>query len=619
MRVALAVILATTSVPSARADDDQLPLTAVTGTLARETVTFDVRYRVEIEGPTTTMRSVELPDRASVTGATIEAGGERHVLELLPASRVAQRFATLTDAPAGRARGWGIRLHDDYDRRLGIDLAVPRPATIAIRLAITTPTCFVRDWRYVSVPETWLAAAPATARVPEALGDEIEARCGDHEGSWLRFPSRELAARPSGDRIGATASQLDLGDRHLAKLELALAGKLSDVPRDLATAIVVDASRSMSFDELEAQRELVASYLTRAGGRVQVIAFARTARPLLPGWMDAPHAAPRIARALTGLALGNGSNVDVALREAAAWLGRVKGTRRIVLVTDERLAARLEKSIATLRTLVGPGVLVNTAVVGGETLARDDEAVLAPLAKATRGITVRGGGDATMLARPIALDHVTIATPGWTELHSDRTGPFAFAEGSSSTWLGISTLPPQPITISGLLWNTPVTRVVRPDPARGLALARELAASSQLGDEGLQDRVELAALAVSSRWSLFATWGGSGGYADTTGSGYGYGLVCGCDGGGGFGQGRGVGGMVEPVEDLHPQLARAIASCRPEGEITVGLELTFAEIVDVTVAARSEPLRRCVEEAIWNTWLVIPRPAPRLSRTIRVQ
>src|SRR5678815_1174031 len=97
------------------------------------------------------------------------------------------------------------------------------------------------------------------------------------------------------------------------------------------------------------------------------------------------------------------------------------GTHRIIAINDELLATRLEHG----GTLAVPAhALLHVVAFGADGIVRDDAVWLGALAHPTGGIAVRAGGDqpldATVLARPIALEHVAITTPGWTELDPDR-------------------------------------------------------------------------------------------------------------------------------------------------------------------------------------------------------
>ena len=633
----------------ARAQGEDLAPAIVHGKLAGTVATLTARYLVRVEGgygPNTV--SLALPERALVTSATVTADGTTHRLELLAAKDANDRFEQLTADPDGRAAPSAVLISGGAGS-VTLGVASPHPGFMSITLEMSAPTCFFRDARYVALPPSWTKLdTELRARVvrPEPVSEAC-AIAADPEQRVLGFPARELAALPSGDRIGGTAGRLALGTDHVVRVELDLAAALSDIPRDLATVIIVDASRSMGSGELESQRELALAYLRKAPeSRIQVIAFARTARPLLPGWSIASQALPRVQRELEALAPRNGSNFDAGLAEAARWLARVEGTRRVVLITDEQFADRLAATPpASLRALLSPDTLVHVVATdhGASGIQRDDETSLAPLAALTEGIAVRLGlddkhvADATMLLRPIELAHVTVSAPGWklinpdTSAHvcgsDDAANPDALGEGTACTWWGQGTAVSGPISIAGLLWNKRVTRVLRPDPAHARDVARELSALHTL-DETAQLGADAAAHAVNEQWSLFARWGGHGGYGDDLMGGFAT-SGCGCDDGTfGIGTiGRGTfDGIAIPKLDLRSQLAPAVAACHLDRDrVEVELEMTMLEIVDVRVRvsprSRKTPgelgaLQTCVTEALWDATPMLPRPQPHATYTV---
>jgi hypothetical protein len=148
-----------------------------------------------------------------------------------------------------------------------------------------------------------------------------------------------------------------------------------------------------------------------------------------------------------------------------------------------------------------------------------------------------------------------------------------------------------------------------PERGRGIALARELAAGASF-DTPVQLEIDRAAMAVDSVWSLFATWGGRGGYADDSGIGTVGGM-----------SGRSVGTIVDTIGtaravkvlDLRAQFADALAACGPYTHGRVAIGLTREEITDVDVTGAGDDTR-CVEDAIWSTLVHVP-DAPDRART----
>jgi len=590
----------------------------VTARLDGGTATLTARYLLRFEGPAiqTVLATLELPPGAVATRAQVRAGGIARRLELAAAGDARKRFDEVVDRPGGPARRWAMLLEDSHGV-LEVSLTAPRAGAVTLELELAAPTCFHQDVRYVEVPATWKRALAPALRARLARSDELARACKDgEEATWIGFPDPTLARRPAGpERIGTSAGRLVLDDQHVARVELEVSRLLGETPRDLATAIVVDGSRSMTPAQREAQRALVGGYLAAArGSRVQVIAYARTARALLPSWQPASEAAGRVDRELAALVPRNGSNVDVALADAGRWLGRVGGTRRVVLVTDEWLAERLRHDPEQLARALPAGTLVHVVAIDNDgELTRDDDGLLAPLAATTGGIAVRGGAgedarlDATMLVRPTSLDRLTVQAPGWTQLApgAARTCGDRLVEGTACTWWGQGDAIAGPLVIEGFVWGRRVTRMLAPDPARAHELARALPALDVLDADHLAHALA-AARAVNAQWSLYVEWGGADGYED------GFGSIRGgsCCGGTASSHSIGIGTPRPtprlPALDLAPQLAAVARTCAlRDTRVHAEIETTLSEIVDVRVTAPAE-VRACVEDAIWATELAVP-------------
>ncbi|MGE5186193.1 MAG: VWA domain-containing protein, partial [Acidobacteriota bacterium] len=581
--------------------DPHLPPQQVTahldGTVAR--FVERVAFATHGEGLATPV-FVQLPAGAVVTAGAAIAAGAVHRLELVPADEAAARLDALGKAAPDGPRPWALEVLDQGDHgSVELDAATPRAAHLAVSLEGEVGSCFFRDVRYVAVPAAW---KPLVARelVVRDEPDGLEEACGGgSDTTWLAFAAPELTQLPPGEpRIGAISERLALPAEHLAHVELDLSRQVMTIPADLHTAIVIDGSRSLTLQEADVQRAIVAGYLRAAPhGSVQVIEYARDAHSLLPAWMPAALAAPRVDRAIRELPGRNGSSLEAGLAEAARWLERVDGTRRIILFTDERFAQRFEALPPTALARVLPErTLLHVVALETErgTLARADDDRFAPLAAMTQGIAVHGrvdkhdAVDATLLARPIALEHVQLAAPGWTTLSvSGATCGIgddgAIDEGRSCEWWGRGPAAAGPVTITGLLWNRRFERMVRPDPSRGRRLARALSVVDEL-DDALKAQVDRAAFAVNQAWSLFATWGGRGGYGDLDTEGDiglgGFG-TCGC-GDGGISDTFGFGTATIKL-DLRSQFARGVGACRHGQRVTIGIETTREEIVDVDV------------------------------------
>ncbi|MBA3463909.1 MAG: VWA domain-containing protein [Deltaproteobacteria bacterium] len=627
---------------SRRTADQELSPALVKGKLEGPIATFTVKFVVPVDKGTYGQQhsSIELPPKGMVTSATASLNGVTHSLAMLPAEDAEKKFNALSadeeHPPVGRKAS--AVLMSGSQGTVGVSVAAANGGVLTLELTVASPTCFFRDRRWINVPEAWAASAEVALR-KLVDQDGPNAACMSNgstdvprgEGVWMAFPAPELTGRRSGERIGTFAGRVALGDEHVTRFELDLSAKISDVPRDLATVILVDGSRSMFAEELETQRQLVMSYLRAApDSRVQVIAYARRVKPLLPGWTTASQAAPRLDRELRAMAQRNGSHFDIGLAEAATWLERVEGTKRVVLITDERMAGRLEGTPpATLKRALPAGTLVHVVAVGGSSdqpPSRDEDTKLAPLAAATDGMSVRAGKledprklhDSTLLVRPVSLDFVKVKAPDWTQITpmADDVAcgdeeSHEIAEGDSCTWWGQGDASAGPVIVEGLLWGKRIQRFVQPNLAHGRDIARELSVLGTL-DEPLLEKAHLLARAVNEKWSLYAQWGGRAGYEDGFGlgmSGGGRGGIC-CGTVGTIGRGSGTGSYREPP-DLAKQLRPLLAACEVETvDVRATLEMTLTEIAELTVtmnhpdgtpSATKRKRQQCVEDALWDS------------------
>jgi len=165
-----------------------------------------------------------------------------------------------------------------------------------------------------------------------------------------------------------------------------------------------------------------------------------------------------------------------------------------------------------------------------------------------------------------------------------------------------------------------VTRVLRPDPSHGLEVARELSVSATTFEPALKERIEKLARAINSQWSMYAEWGGTGGYFEGFGMGI-SGMSCCHTGSFSSSHSIGVGTAGRftgpPPENLSAQLSPAVAACQLHGaKAHADIEMTQLEIVGVTVGvdgdvANPYELRRlqtCIEDAIWDSSPMLVRP-----------
>ncbi|MDQ3335877.1 MAG: VWA domain-containing protein [Myxococcota bacterium] len=608
--------------------DPEVDASYVSGELRGTTAILNARYAVKFRGPGYAMSTTTLviPDGARATVVVVHAPDGAHRLDLLDAEKAKAKFAAINNK-LGEKR-WAL-LVESRGPSLELSFAAPRDATVMVDVELQTPTCYYRDARYVQVPVQWKSVLSPHLRSRFGKLVDLATACrndssGETDELWIAFPSAELARRPAGiDRIGTNAARIDLGEAHIARLEVAVSQRLGEVPRDLATAILVDGSRSMTSATLEAQREVVEAYAKAAGDtQIQLISYARTARPLLASWTTARTARARLDRELRAIAPRNGSNVDAGFMEAARWLAQTTGTKRVVLVTDDRLSRELRARFNTLAKLLPEGTLVHVISVDEfSVFERDQHGPGVTLAESTGGIAVRAGIpetpiDATMLLRPIRIDSLELTTPGWKQFKEplSTTCGDSLDEGRGCVWWGEGDAIAGPVAIEGKLWGKRVTRVVTPDASREAELARELVGMNIL-DERATERAHEKSRAAGLKWSFYAEWGQPGGYE--LGNMSIHGGHC-CHSGRTIGApqvriGHVISGRALPTIDLSPQFAHVISRCNlGDAHVSALLELTDAEIVAVAVIA-PPAVTRCVEDAIWET-MVTP-PDPRMFQT----
>lgn len=656
----LVAALAASPAAAAPGDDDgrgggfdhDHALRAVALGLAGAELTAELTFAVRTTGPEVIALDLglglPLPADATVTAVTLADGVTRRAGTRTAASTADASVAAIDDAaPAPRRQGY-VLVSANEARQVSVRLGLPSAGRRTLTLQVHAPTCVLDERRWAQVPTAWaprLRGAAGARQASTAEVAQLRAAClgssdgrdhagdGAHDRVWLGLPDpalRRLQPRPA--RVQVRAEQFGDDDHHqLARVELALGRALTPMPVAPHVVVLLDASRSLDDGDWDVQRALVDAFLARAphGTRVAVLAYTRTTRPVVAGWVEAGAARRALRRPLATLVRGNGSEVSAAVAEAARLLAAVQGERRVLLVSDQLLRLREQGRAAELHQLLPAGVrLIAVDVRGGELLTRHDESRFAAAAAATGGIAMTSEDrpaqaepapfDATALWRPTSLDRISVGAAAWTEL-APPSGPaacaglrrgddaaFDLAEGTGCSWWATSPARAAgPIQVRGLLWNQPWTGGAT--AVASAALARQLGPTPPRPDlAAMWRRAAEAGGHVGPAWSLLVTWGSGGGYQDTP-SIMG-GSICDCGGPGDVGFGRGQG---RPPRPLEPLLRAAVARCLVSGVgLEIALETTRSEIVAVEVTARgADPTGRragvdvatCAEAAIWDT------------------
>jgi hypothetical protein len=616
--VRVAIALAVLAVPGLAHADDLVPTTAQ-AKLAGTTVEMTASFDLDVEGPlAANSESLALPADAVITGATVRIQNASHRLQLLPSDEVTKQLGMIYETSgAGSARAWAVQV-TSYRGSSSIQIAAPTSAHVVLDLDIEIATRFEVDQRRITIPCGW----PVIAGAGRPLGT-----CDETQQVAFDIPRLK--------DISVTGQSATLPHDDVARVEIDLPRQLSKIPADLHTLIVVDRSRSLSEAEQATASSVIAAYLKQVPqSRVQAIGYARTARTLLPRWSPAKGAASKIESALAAQPLRNGSDLERALALAGTQLAGVSGTRRVLLLTDERISYETQDNLSTLASKYLPrNTLVHVVDIAGweSGFVRYDDAVLASLAADTGGITVAarddgGGLDALLLARPITLDHIRVSAAGLTatlerEGSCSATETTGLAEGQSCSWVGTGLVDATTeVTLTGSLWGTEISRTLVPDPTRALELARRLSTHPDLENTvPLRDDILLAARAVNGAWSLLAMWG-TGGYQDLAEDRSTFGFS------GSHSSSSHCGGYVKNHDgyeaELEEQLADAVTACRPAGAITVHVETTLQEIVSVYVKASDDLgqwAESCIAERVWNTSIALSNPDSHRTATLRFQ
>ncbi|MCL4227241.1 MAG: proprotein convertase P-domain-containing protein [Myxococcales bacterium] len=439
-------------------------------------------------------------------------------------------------------------------------------------------------------------------------------------------------APPAIHTVAARLGRVVASPAHaFTRLELDVAPVLRPLPRRPQVVFAIDASHSMGPAGIELQLALVRAYLGHVpDAEVELVVYRRAASRLFGAFVPARELDARLAAAVAAdrLAPGNGSALDDAARVAAAALAGRPGPRRVVLVSDALVRPRWDDAPARAALAALPADTVVHVVVasprhGGEpALERDDDHALAPLALAHRGILAElaGGRDPGKalprltlgLVRPVQLDHVQLrgldrATGRAIELthgRHDRPVPSTLPEGAGLRLVVDHAHAPTRVELTAMIWGERFRRVIDADAAFSRAAAAWVFSED---DHGALSPAEMMTVAMQGRavspvTSYLAI---EPGVRPST-----IGLER-------EGQGRLGSRSVRAPRvvmgtartrarpDPAPLLAAGVRACvdrhRPAAgwQLTLELDTSYDEIVDVTAPDARTPLASCLVEAAW--------------------
>ncbi|MBX7082842.1 MAG: VWA domain-containing protein [Nannocystaceae bacterium] len=586
----------------------------------------------------------ELPPGAAAVGLRTLAttgGRERwYEAELLDADTAATRYEALVGVGVREPKDPALLhwLTPETMRLRVFPIAPLERKTVAYDLVV--PTDYVDGEHVLALPRLGSEAiVPQLVVVAAHAGDAL-AIDGEPARSGVTValdqPHR-LSLRPDDAPMLTTRlGRVSLARHDVIGLELEAASTISTVPDDAHVVVLIDVSRSHATAIAPAQaaaRATLARFAGHGAPAFAVMSFARTVHEHTRGWADLEAADAALA---TELPSSNGSRIDDALRAAAARLREAPAgaPRRILLFTDALARAALRP--ASLRaTLADAGALVHVIEVdsGEPELARVDGDAWSQLAASTGGVRWRAqalleGSDRGVfesLVRPTQLDHVHVLQRGGVPLLEDET----LREGAGVRLLDVHDAGRGAITLTAQLWSTPIRRALRADASH----SRLIAALAVPRAQDLPAR-ELEVLArrgraVSPVTSYLAVEPGVRPMRIGLREGEGVAMVRSA-------QADVRGHHLGPVEIeldrvafLEVALRDAASRCEgPRSGITAVLELTRAEIVDVTRLALQpdaldpdddpEALLQCLTEAVWAIEVAPAFTDERASWTVEI-
>jgi hypothetical protein len=613
-------------------------------TVARdgERVSFTVRRDLlsRSDHPDEVSVDIQLPTAAVVDRLRYLVAGRWRTGTVMQRDAAERLYTDLTSSGRVAPRGPALLEWSD-DGRVRLRLfPVPARGRVSVEYRLTAPLCYERGYAIADYPAAE-ADAHAVARLTGArlvarkqllalLGrTDLDGLCaglgfaldGD-AGSYVVFDAP--VAGPARVTLGHVDAGRSIGGAaHVVRLEVRVPNVIEPAPIAPRVVFVVDASHSVGQDGIDTQLALVRGYLAHTpDASVELVIYRRTAHRLFgrfvrPGALGAELAALAPHR----LAPGNGSHLDAGLGLAA----RTAATR-VVVFTDERLRRGFDvgRAVSTLGPLPKDAVLHVVAFGrggGAFSWERDDDRALVPIARARGGVVAAmtgdaGGADDAMLGlvRPLSIDRVQAHLPGVSDDQLEFPEAFGGGEGYRNTF--VSAVAPTGARVTGMVWgrvwevplvsSSAIDRVL-PALVFGHPAQREL-------DDGAAAALALRASVVSPFTSLLARdpaapptsyepdslWGLSS-------------SGCGCSGAHSIGVGHrgtlghGVGEHVVPPDRvglLRGVLRDEVQQCVGAGAsvrgVSIDVETTIDEIVDVGVHGVGPTVTSCIAEAAWR-------------------
>ncbi len=577
-------------------------------------------------------------------------GGAWRTGVVMDAAAASRRYDELTSSGEPRRTGPALLAWESSGLLTASAYPVVVGGSVNLRYRLKAPLCYAGGWLITDYPmttgddslaEVSLTATGAGARTVDdkqleaLIGGRYEEACAGLGHDVERDGDRRFVVWP--DRVGGPAT-VRLGhhriddDHHLVRLEVSVPKVIEPAPVRARVVFVVDASRSVGTDGLKTQLELIQGYLDHVpDAEVELVLYRRWATRLFGRFVPARQ----VAKLLRGiapnrLALRNGSELGRGVALAAGLVAKSRVPARIVAFTDDRVRDTFDVDEAAHGLDPAPADAFTHVVLipwGGGTYSweRADDHRFFAIAHARGGVvasfTDGGGGAAAArtamlgLVRPLSIDRVKVSVPGADEINV----PDQLTGGDGVRQMLMAGAAPDGAAIEGQLWSRPWrVPLVADERLSGelplLAFGHEV--ESLIPDDA-RKALALAAHVVSRDTSMLArdpeapptshVVQGMIGRSSTCSCSFSCGTRCGIRCGGVTGHGSLV---SEPDRDaiLRALLSDSVAMCSGStgaatDGVSVAIETTSQEIVDVHADAATPAMAACVEEEAWRLWL----------------
>lgn len=574
---------------------------------------------------------LDLPDGAVATSLRTQAVQHGKPVwfkgELLEAEAAAAKYKELTGIGGFYPKDPAL-LSWRHQRLLALQVFPVEPQQPkVVEYTLHMPTDYVEGRDEIHLPKLGTDKIPAEVTVRSASTNDsllIQGKAAA-QGTKITLDKEEgitiALQRTYPQRIdGLFASVPFAKNRILNHFRLEAARKLSETPKGAYVVVLLDASRSLTEQQIAAEKAAAQAYLSHfQDAQVEVIPFNRKLHESFGGFSPVS----KVLKDWANLKVErfNGSAVDDALARADSLLSKAPASaaKRVLLFTDlrtkqeitpERVRTRMSKS----------GALLHLGIIeeGGPVLERDDQHPWMSLVRPTGGVVWKAlasadSGDSEVmrqvyeeLARPLRIDHLKISAKGISK--EDLFAPEVLNEGESFEDLRIVANPIPWVELNGLMWSQPVKRMVVPDEKEAKLWSALVFGSEILSDLTEEEMMPLAMRggAVSPVTSYLAiepgvrpsTEGLDEG--ETFGVG-GLGLSGVGEGGGGVFQGSGL-GLPDLQGFLRTALQERWTGCKGKGHVTVKIQSTLAEVADIQVGGaekKNEAAQSCLTEEAW--------------------